>query len=242
MTPRQAQIALASFVLLAGGVVFNALYMQGDATAGRRTASDITPNPASDRGRPADATPPAAKALQRPGDGTKRIAVVKPNSAKADIMPDALPEDAGGDTIRAIQRELALRGFGPVASDGVMRPVTRAAIMAYEHDNRLPLTGEATEALLTRLVIGVSATTEVSGSREVRSPHAEAVIRQVQRQLTASGYRPGAVDGRLSAETVTAIRAFEEDQGLVPARGRVSADVLSRLQESAVRLKAAEAR
>jgi uncharacterized protein len=51
----------------------------------------------------------------------------------------------------------------------------------------------------------------------------------VQRQLAARGYRPGAADGRLSAETVAAIRTFEADQGLVP-KGRISAVLLDRLE------------
>ena len=58
--------------------------------------------------------------------------------------------DENSETIRAIQRELRQRGYGAWSSDGVMRPVTRAAIMAYEHDQGLPLTGEASEALLKR--------------------------------------------------------------------------------------------
>jgi peptidoglycan hydrolase-like protein with peptidoglycan-binding domain len=236
MTPRQAQVALASFVLVAGGIVFNALYMQGDVGPSRRTTGKDMPPPAADHGK----VPLPAKA-PRAGEAAKRTALLKPDSAKADIVPDGLPDEAGADTIRGIQRELTQRGFGPVASDGIMRPVTRAAIMAYEFDYRLPLTGEATEALLSRLVLGATATADVSGGREVRSPHADAIIRQVQRLLAASGYRPGAIDGRLSADTVTAIRAFEEDQGLT-AKGRVSAEVMSRLQEGATKLKAAEAR
>lgn len=234
MTPRQAQVALAGFILLSGGVVFNALYMQGEPGTARRAVTEPAARPPVDRARPAEVAPPAKTA-------TKRTAQLKPDSAKADLMPEAPAEEASADTIKAIQRELGQHGFGPVASDGVMRPVTRAAIMAYEHDHRLPLTGEATEALLTRLVLGVPANTEVSGSREVRSPQAEALIKQVQRMLTANGYRPGPADGRMTADTASAIRAFEEDQGFA-ARGRVSAAVVGRLQESAVKLKAAEAR
>ena len=134
----------------------------------------------------------SAKPAPRAAETIKRTAQLKPDAAKADVTPDALPDEAGADTIRAIQGELGQRGFGPVPSDGIMRPVTRAAIMAYEHDYRLPLTGEASEALLTRLLLGVPATTEVSGGREVRSPHAEALIKRVQRMLAANGYRPGA--------------------------------------------------
>ena len=54
-------------------------------------------------------------------------------------------------------------------------------------------------------------------------------IRAVQRELTQRGYRPGPTDGRLGTETVAAIKAFENDLGMVPA-GRVSAEVLTLLQ------------
>ena len=235
MTPRQAQVALASFVLLATGVTYNALYMQGDAADNRRAVSEASGRPPEDRGRRAQPGKPGSQAA----DAGKRTAL-KPNSSKSDLVTGALPDEAGADTIRGIQRELGQRGFGPVTTDGVMRPVTRAAIMAYEYDNRLPLTGEATEALLSRLLLGAPSN-EVAGAREVRSAHAEEVIRQVQRLLAVKGYRPGPLDGRLSADTVAAIRAFEEDQGLVPAKGRVSADVYVRLQDTA-KLKSAEAR
>jgi peptidoglycan hydrolase-like protein with peptidoglycan-binding domain len=235
MTPRQAQIALASFVLLASGVTYNALYMQGDAAEGRRVASEASGRPAEDPRRAQPGKPAS------PADAAKRTALPKPGSSKSDLVTGALPEEIGADTIRGIQRELGQRGFGPVASDGVMRPVMRAAIMAYEYDNRLPLTGEANEALLGRLLLGAPSN-EVPGAREVRSSHAEEMIKQVQRLLATRGYRPGAIDGRLSAETVAAIRAFEESQGLLPAKGRVSAEVYVRLHDSSAKLKSAEAR
>ena len=235
MTPRQARIALSTFVLLAAGIVYNALYMQSDVASARIAGEAMRPAPVSPR---TTAQPPART---RTTQGTKRTALLKPDSANADHTPEELPDEAGADTIRAIQRELNQRGFGPLASDGIMRLVTRAAIMSYEHDNRLPYTAEATEGLLTRLVLGASAVNPPAGAGEVQSPHAEATIKQVQRMLAAGGYRPGPADGRLRVETAAAIRAFEQDQGLAP-KGRISADVVARLQNSATRLKAAEAR
>jgi peptidoglycan hydrolase-like protein with peptidoglycan-binding domain len=233
MTPRQARVALGTFVLLTAGVVYNALYMQDESGPGRRVAADATQKPAR-----ADA-PPSARS--RTGQATKRTALLKPDAVRTAQTPESLADEAGVDTIRAIQRELNQRGFGPVGNDGLMRPVTRAAIMSYEHDNRLPLTGEATEALLARLVLGAPATDAPSGAGEVRSPHAEATIKQVQRLLAANGYRPGTSPGQLDAATVAAIRAFEKDQGLSP-KGRISAEIVARLQSSGARLKSAEAR
>lgn len=234
MTPRQARIALGMFILLAAGVTYNALYMQVDTAANKRIAAASGSPEMSRTSAPRTPRP-------RAGQPTKRTALLKPDSANTTDTPDTLPDEAGVDTVRAIQRELSQRGFGPIAGDGIVRADTRAAILAYEHDNRLPLTGEATEALLARLVLGASATNAPAGAGEVRSPQAEALIKQVQRMLVAGGYRSGAVDGRLGAETAAAIRAFEQDQGLVP-RGRVSAEVVTRLQGGPTRLKAAEAR
>lgn len=232
MTPRQARIALGSFILLAAGVAFNAVYLQGEAIANRRVAVEaMGPRPKVDPVRRTETPQPGRNGLRATApatDPTKRTALLKPDSAKVDAVPEVPQDEAGADTIRAIQRELKQRGYGPPVSDGIMRPITRAAIMAYEQETRLPLTGEASEALLKRLLLGAPATSDASGAGEVRSPHAEAVIKQVQRQLTAHGYRPGPIDGRLTAETVAAIRVFETDQGLVP-RGRISAEIMTRL-------------
>jgi peptidoglycan hydrolase-like protein with peptidoglycan-binding domain len=101
--------------------------------------------------------------------------------------------------------------------------------MAFEQDHRLALTGESSQALLKQILFGTPATADLPAAAEASSPHALAVIKQAQRLLAERGYRPGAIDGRLSAETVAAIRTFETDQGLVP-KGRVSAVVLDRLQ------------
>jgi peptidoglycan hydrolase-like protein with peptidoglycan-binding domain len=233
MTPRQARIVLGMFVLLAAGITYNALYMQRSAQVVAAAGETPRASPPRKDAQPAN--------RPRSGQETKRLAQVKPSSAKAGDGPRTMPEQAGADTIRAIQRELNERGFGPVASDGTVSTVTRAAIMSYEHDNRMPLTGEATETLLKRLVLGAPATQTESVAGEVQSPHAEALVKQVQRLLSAQGYRPGPADGRLSSDTVAAIRSFEQDQGLSP-KGRISADVFSRLHSNALLLKAAEVR
>ena len=152
MTPRLARMALAAFAVLAVGVTYNALRRQEGATV--------------------DAKAVAEQAHPRTGERQERTEKAKPGRVKprhSASAPDAVTADApadatdpvGAETVRAIQRELKQRGYGPLANDGVMRPVTRAAIMAFEHENRLPLTGEATEGLLRHLVLGVPAAPEV---------------------------------------------------------------------------------
>jgi peptidoglycan hydrolase-like protein with peptidoglycan-binding domain len=259
MTPRQARVALGGFLLLTIGVTSNALYLQGavSGSAEKTAAAAVRPEPrpsgalksakpvktpdkAPDRA-PDRATDKAAEkapdktatadAPQGPAQSTPKTASksVKVRMVRVATVGETRAEEADADTVRAVQEELNRQGYGPIEADGVMRQPTRAAIMAFEHDHRLGLTGEASQAMLKQLVFGTPETEGAAGDIEVRSPHAEAIIKQIQQSLGARGYRPGAVDGQISAETVAAIRTFETDQGLVP-KGRISAIVLERLQ------------
>ena len=126
--------------------------------------------------------------------------------------------------------------MGPSPATASWGSATRAAIMAFEHDHGMALSGEASERLLKRILLGAAdpAGADSSGRRaaKVRSGHAEQVIRAVQQWLAALGYQPGRIDGRPGEDTVKAIRDFEMDKGLVP-RGRVSAELVARLSEAA---------
>jgi peptidoglycan hydrolase-like protein with peptidoglycan-binding domain len=155
-----------------------------------------------------------------------RLARIKTDASDAETEVEG-----GPDTVRAVQRELNTRGYGMVQADGVPGLMTRAAIMAFEHDSKLPLTGEASEALLKRLLLGGSADAQAEGARKVRSVHAESIIRTVQQSLTTLGYQPGKADGRIGEETERAIREFEMDQGLATS-GRVSAGMFARLAKA----------
>src|SRR5262249_28190101 len=143
------------------------------------------------------------------------------------------PGDAAVETVRAIQRELKLRGYGPVPIDGGAGLATRAAIMAFEHDHGMALSGEASEQLLKRIVLGAVEPVNVSHTvvDRVGSPRAAEVIRSVQQWLAALGYQPGQINGRLGEETVRAIREFEANKGLVP-RGCISAALVGQLSQA----------
>ena len=246
MTPGQARVALLSFLLVTVGVAFNALFLQTKpATATRAAADRAAVRPALDRGRKgAEASDTGLAALIGANAEPRplRIARFAPDTSKIDPAPASPDQEADAETIRAIQRELKLRGYGPVAGDGTMGLATRAAIMAFEHDQGLALSGEASERLLRRMLLGAVEGPTAAGSGftgssgiaagKVRSAQAEQVIRAVQQWLAALGYQPGRADGRLGEDTVKAIRDFEMDKGLVP-RGRVSAELVVRLSEAA---------
>ncbi len=191
------------------------------------------PSQAATRLQPASPLPGAASLPME--QGPRRFARLRPDAAQANRPGDKLPEapDAEGDpeTIKAVQRELNLQNYGPLTSDGVPGLVTRAAIMAFEHDHRMALTGEATERVLSRLLLGASGAPNEAvdpAAGRVRSPQAELVMRTVQQSLAALGYQVGRIDGKTGEDISRAIREFELDSGLKPT-GRVSSEVFGRL-------------
>jgi peptidoglycan hydrolase-like protein with peptidoglycan-binding domain len=144
--------------------------------------------------------------------------------------PDASTTPAAGATevTRAVQRELKIRGYETGSADGSQSLMTRAAIMGFEYDHALPMTGKPSQPLLKAIILGDGA----HGARTVgsngQSNEAADVVRSVQTSLAKAGYKPGRVTGKLSPETMRAIRAFEADQAL-PETGRISGPLVSRL-------------
>jgi peptidoglycan hydrolase-like protein with peptidoglycan-binding domain len=127
---------------------------------------------------------------------------------------------------------LTTRGYAPGPADGDAGLLTRAAILAFEHDRGLPATAEATDALLLALRTP-AATRRPAAGASWRSPSQAAVtmVRTVQQHLIAAGYLSGAASGHFDARTTTAIRAFETANDLLPT-GRISAPLVAKLQRA----------
>jgi peptidoglycan hydrolase-like protein with peptidoglycan-binding domain len=218
MTPRRARIYASVFSLLTASVAANVLLLQPRVRpAGQQTAEVPSSAPGSSQYQTA--------------------AIPKPKLAS----PQASAE-AGPATVRAIQRELKAAGHydGPV--DGIANLSTHAAVMSYESDHGLQLTGVPSDALLKTLILGTDGRAGVPRSGlVVRGTPAEQVTRLVQQLLTGRGYNIGAVDGRLGEDTRRAIQAFETAQRLPPS-GRISAALVTRLQRTATTGKVASGR
>ena len=231
---------------VAGGSSNVAVSVPSAAGPGQRTATPAgtalaqrPSGPATDPPGQRLPTLPMAGLAERPSSAAKeapekrlRAARVKPEGANTEVGSVSgvpLKQEVGRiDTIRAIQRELRQRGYGALVSDGSLRLATRAAIMAYEYDHGLPLTGQASETLLARILFGGAPAADPAAAGKVGSAEAQEVVRSVQQSLAALGYQPGAPDGQLQEETIRAIREFEMDKGLVP-RGRISAELVAQL-------------
>ncbi len=204
MTPRRLQLGLTAYAGLCGLVLANLFLMQG----GRSGQVVIGASPEA-------AIKPPVRALS-----TQPVVTVP------------MPGTAALETARAVQRELSARGYVMGANDGAVSLVTRAAIMAYEADHGLGLTGEPSEALLQRIILG-QATADAAGPVSAKiGPQADQVIRTAQQSLLALNYGPLKVDGFVGDATVQAILKFERAHGM-PESGRVSGGLIMALAKLA---------
>ncbi|MEC9368565.1 MAG: peptidoglycan-binding domain-containing protein [Pseudomonadota bacterium] len=195
----QARLLFVAFIGVAVAITYNALYLQKGPQS--RVSAPAT-----------TASVPTAKPSTPAADKDKPAAASKPG--------------ASVETIRAIQRELVVRGYDAGVADGVPGVLTRASILAYQHDNKLPMTGEASEALLKRILLGTSVGTEGLGGEIAEET--TALVKAVQQILANMGYSPGAIDGLFGGATKSAIETFEKERGMKP-KGRISSELLKEL-------------
>jgi peptidoglycan hydrolase-like protein with peptidoglycan-binding domain len=250
LSPFGARLAVAGFLVVCGGIATNLLAWQGMGDAPgvgpttEKSGSERRGGTVRDAGSgvvpPAPTQRASTSGAPRQGAGetrsptpAQRVGSFSPSAGALarTAMPGADPAEARRATVRSIQAELARRGYDPGAPDGAVGLITRAAVLAYEHDQGLPLTADPSPEVLAHLRHGTSAPGVAIGLDGEATPpamHAEAVIRSIQQLLGALGYLAATPDGQMSDETVRAIREFEMDAGLVPT-GRISAPLVARL-------------
>jgi peptidoglycan hydrolase-like protein with peptidoglycan-binding domain len=204
-----------------GGAVTLSLASLIEADASTPPTLPQTPEPA------AVAPAPAANVL--PG---RMVGIARSIDRLVVAQPDAPLPKSQQDVVRQVQSELTARGYAPGPADGDAGLLTRAAILAFEHDRGLPATAEATEALLLALRTPVATRRPPVGANW-RSPSqaAAAIVRTVQQNLIAAGYLSGAASGHFDQRTTAAIRAFETANDLLPS-GRISAPLVAKLQRA----------
>ncbi len=267
ISPFHGRLAFLGFLAVGGGIALNILYLQDKTVASaaeRAKLEKAQGRAAADRSRRLALDPKEGPEVREP---KFKAAVAKspalPVQPPAKQQVTGLPEqpqinrigrhspgiraerplvepepEQTPDVIRLVQQRLLALGYEPGTNDGVTGLVTRGAIIAYEHDNGLPLTGDPSEPLL-RHMQGTPGAKEahLKHARQTRTPHAEQVQRTVQQSLAALGYFTVKVDGRPGEETQRAIREYEMDSGMVPT-GRVSAQLLNRLARTSSGTKA----
>lgn len=201
------QMGLLGYIALSMCVLINMFYLQPTSNGGAKRV-ELGPSP--------EAT---ALSVRLPAPASTKVATTTAATP---------PAHSSIATTRDIQRELDARNYSIGTSDGVAGLVTRAAIMAYEFDHALPLTGEPTENLLAIIILGSAKTAPMAQPTQRIGPHAEQVIRTVQQSLAGLGFGPIKLDGFPGEETVRAIKRFEHAQGM-PETGRISSPLVARL-------------
>jgi peptidoglycan hydrolase-like protein with peptidoglycan-binding domain len=202
-----ARLLFLAFLGLTGTIIYNALYLQGI--------------PGSS----------LAKPIPKPAGTSVELAKIPP--VKTDLPPLEMEEGAPQLVVRAVQRELAARGFDVGPEDGKMTDKTKAAISTYEKNHGLPVTGVATDELLRHILLGDSvqpanATGSVSDGDRGLTKEARKV-KAVQKVLADLGYTPGPVDGAMGEATKRAIIAFQRDRKIAES-GRITPALLAELK------------
>ncbi len=200
---------LLAFVAMSAAIAYNAVYLQ------------TGPHP----------SPMTNDRLASPGRSDK-LPTATPGTSR-ELSPPALTTASlpRSQTIEAVQRRLVENGYEPGPVDGVQGQMTMAAIMAYQHDHDLPVTGLASSQLLKNMILGGS----VGGSSgsELVSPPEEMtlLVRMIQKTLADLDYKPGPIDGLLGNATRSAIKKFERDRKLTVS-GRISGQLLQELRKA----------
>jgi hypothetical protein len=227
MSPRGFKLGLALFLAMSG--LFAAkLSMLGPG--GFRAPWPASPF-ASPSGHVAQ-TKPAGRAVDAPVQHRINTAATSPDEkaavtaeTAAHVAPPLAESDAA--LVSAIKLELKTRGYAVGSAASGLDLDARAGILAYEADNDMRLTGEASQPLLHRLLLGDTGTLPNSGSPP--APRAEEVIRTVQASLKRAGHPDTKTDGQMSRETVETIRAFERAHNL-KVTGRISGELVAQLR------------
>ena len=129
--------------------------------------------------------------------------------------------------VTQLQQALKVLGYYEGDITGVYDEATTAAVAALQRDLGLPETGqydEATDAAL-RERLGV------------RRRRFGTSVAQLQQALADLGFYSGPIDGRYSAETIEAVRAFQRDLG-VPETGVIDVATLQAIYASGIACRA----
>ena len=124
------------------------------------------------------------------------------------------------DLITAVQSELRQRGYTIPAVSGELDAPTRQAIIQYQTDAGLTVSGQPSEALLTSLR---------SASMRRGGIDRRQMVMAIQDELNRRGYDAGPPDGALGPKSRTAIRTYQSDAG-IPITGEPSETLLASLR------------
>ncbi len=195
MTPVRARLTLIAIMALFLATAGNALFLQ-----------ERPPAPASMwAGRMPQDKPSAT------GNGLEPVSAPAAPPATQPLLTIQPPvESATQRLLNALQRELGRRGYAgqlQAQANGL-----RLAVLAYEFDNGMPLTGEPNEALLKQILFDLNQAPR--GAFADRAEANQRLVMEIQKTLLGHGFFRGALSGRMDVWTSEAVKDFERHQGL----------------------------
>lgn len=225
MSPRRAKIYTWMLVGLAGCASINVMLFQQRLPM--RGMGGVYGESAAGGAATRMAVPPSALA---PAPGTNAPA----RPTKTANTPPAAPNPAitQAELLQAIQRELSSAGHFTGLADGKPSKALTAAIVSYEFQQGLPLSGEPNDGLLKRLILGTTLATmrtHMPGEIIPGSP-ADHMVRWVIESLNKLGHDAGKPQPKLDLKAIQAIRAFEAGELMRPT-GRIGEAMVRQLEQ-----------
>lgn len=169
----------------------------------------------------------------QPLPASKSADVAQSKDLQAAVAQPYAPESAANTAVNVIQRELQNRGYTTGPAGNTVTPVLQAAIMAYEFDQGLPLTGEPGEALVRTIILGPGSADAAPLAGAKPGPAAQQIIATTQQMMTRLGYGPLPQGGTMTEALASAIRRFEREQGMTET-GRISGDLVTKLNRQSI--------
>jgi peptidoglycan hydrolase-like protein with peptidoglycan-binding domain len=150
---------------------------------------------------------------------------ILPRPRPADIDIANTGSRPRSETVAAIQRELALRGFYDGTIDGAPGAKTDASIRDFEQANGIKPTGEANDGLL-RAIMRSPLKSAKHDAPVRKDPIADLLapskqVMAIQRALSDFGYGQVSPTGLYDPATRAAIERFERDRRM-PVTGQIS--------------------
>jgi len=215
-----ARILFLAFLVLTATIIYNALYLQQDGLRGTGSV---------------EAAPQAATQLIPAGPLTGSNGGRNAAPVKTDLPSVASGSGESRLVVRAVQRELAARGYDVGDADGQLTDRTRTAISSFQKKEGLAVTGVPSDDLLRQILLGDSiapsvTTGSVTASGSIAANAAEyGTVLRVQQVLAELGYAPGAIDGAWGEKTATAVSAFQRDRN-IKQTGTITPELLREFQ------------
>ena len=135
-----------------------------------------------------------------------------------------LQNGSDGEQVMALQEALIELGFLRGTADGIYGSGTANAVIAFQRKNGYPVTGYADANLQALIFNGKPLnssgkktdikTLPMINGLNVKSGDKGLIVRKIQTQLREKGYLTGSITGTYDTKTVTAVKAFQQKNGL----------------------------